>query len=265
MIKDYTTQITKNDLYLLKEESIFLVHTHEDTVYFNLDFWYHGWVEKLPKNFHTVAKILEGLWVIWELRLSNELEDWYFAIDEYNFEKINLLDEILFHPENRENSKLLDEITQSYAQKWYRVQTLLEELDIIDPLVIFNDLEILIHAIYIKYPDIFTKFRQYIHPWENEKMITSIKVRWNFIESIPEKKIILKLTPTEAKIIDIIKKMTKNWWISKRNLITNTQQTDLAFEKSLQTLNKKINTAGIWNLLNIRFIRWENVYVIDIK
>jgi hypothetical protein len=166
MIKDYIENLSKKNLYPFHRRSGFIYHVHEENWEFIVYFQYKTYnridEEKyetidLPSNMFEISSVLLRLWVIKnELRYSDEYkqeEPWLLALDTDYFEKLNLLEEILYNQDKRENPLLLDSLTKTIEDKYLRIQTIITELNIKDDIVIFDDIQIFIHAISIKYPE----------------------------------------------------------------------------------------------------------------
>ncbi|MFK7780495.1 MAG: hypothetical protein QM490_05175 [Candidatus Gracilibacteria bacterium] len=283
MIKDYLDILSKKDIELFLSDSPFLEnsylhglkkkeideYTGEKYAFFKTESYYmidqeEYKKEKLPGNFIKIGDILIKLGAIkTPIRQSTKYEEGFFAIDYIDFNKINLLENILFNQKEREKPLLLDQLNKEIKDQSLRVVTILNILQINDDIINFIDTEIFIHALSIKYPKKIKEVSNLLKI-NLSKKIKGLKVKGDIIKDI-DNNILIKLTPTEQKVVGLLISQNKNGGMNHENIRKNTKQSKGALDKTLKDLRKKWKDIAINHLISIRFSSYDKCYTIDIK
>lgn len=235
-IKDIGIEVIESDKLIDKEEAVYWLNNKE--IRFNGNFKYVLLIDNsIDKNIiNTLLIIYNSFSQFTYERLYEKILDKYkdYWLTEWNIAIDNL-----------------DEFTSNALVSWILYLNIIWYIELIE----FNN-----KSFSIKLIKWFTNYKaiekEIIKKEDCSITINNWLIRNN---SIP----ICHFTKLELFIIGLIKSYTTKWWIIRSNILTQTKQTEWAFNKSLKIIRKKIRDVWYWDIIYITLN--DKSYIIKIN
>lgn len=262
MIQTYKLALSRKDFDILNENSKFFIHFDlaEHKSYYALEL---RW-QKLPLNFHTVCNTLESLWIISQISESNDRFTPKSIIVRWLYqERLELLKKILYPINEITNKALLNKLSKKIEKEYLDIDSIIQELEITDYKIHFQDSEIFVHAINILYPEKIIELKKIVFEEdlntqleEQKKPVKYVMVRKNWIYN-DKNEIIFDFTANESRIANELKSKWMN--LNSLKVITKQPSTN-AVSFTIKKIQQKIKKYKLGTYLELSYSRSEKVY-----